>query len=140
MSLNISRINELGQTVGCALFKTTTSSSPGLLRACQFNGTSKPIDMGVLSGELESEATDINNASQVIGFSGSDGFLWTSANKIHNLDNHVLPDAMWSNAVTIEPLHINDPLTTGGWGQIAGRATFVDEFGTEFTRTFLLTP
>jgi hypothetical protein len=133
-------INELGQTVGCALIKTTTNSSPGLLRACQFNGTSKPTDMGVLSGESESEATDINNAAQVIGFSGSDGFLWTSTNKIHQLDNHVLPDPTWSNAVSIQPLHINDPVTPGGWGEIVGMATFIDESGTEFVQTFLLTP
>jgi probable HAF family extracellular repeat protein len=43
------------------------------------------IEIGVLPGETSSFATDVNNARQVVGFSGSRAFLWDPVNGMRDL-------------------------------------------------------
>lgn len=133
-------INDLGTTVGTALFKSATKSVAGQRHAALFNGTSKPTDLGVLVSNTDSGANAINNAGQVVGVSGSDGFLWTSTNKMHNLDSLVIPDLRWASALTIQANDINSPTQTVGFGEILGTAKFENADGSTYRTAFLLTP
>ncbi len=133
-------INDLGTSVGAALFKAATKSVAGQRHAALFNGTSKPTDLGVLGSNTDSVANAINNANQVVGVSGSDGFLWTSTNKLHNLDSLVIPDLRWVSAVSIQANDINSPTQAGGFGEILGTAKFESADGSTYRTAFLLTP
>lgn len=133
-------INDSGKSVGGALFKQATATAAGLRHAALFNGTSKPTDLGVLPGNLESTANAINNANQVVGVSGPDAFFWTSTSKMYNLDALVIPDLEWATASTIQANKINSPTAPASFGEILGTAKFENGDGTFFQRAFLLTP
>ncbi len=65
-------MNEDGDVVG---YSTTAT---GKQRAFYWNQTDGMTNLGVLSGTTASQATDINDAGQVVGFSGDHAFTWTT--------------------------------------------------------------
>ena len=80
---------------GLMIFVAAVCIFGGDLRAATYRVT----DLGVLPGTQYSAPYAINNAGQVVGFSGSRAFIWDAENGMRDLG--VLPGASWSIAYGI---------------------------------------
>ncbi len=91
-------------------------------------------DLGAIGSYLSSEAVDINNSGQVIGYGGGpypwcgDSFLYEPGKGLRKLDDLVPVESGWAG---FSPYGINDA------GQITGTGWFQGETGG--TRAFLMT-
>jgi probable HAF family extracellular repeat protein len=91
-----------GQVIG-----TSSLSAGGHLHAFIWTKAAGMVGLGVLPGFTDSEATDINNLGQVVGYcisagAPSRGFVWSSAAGMHSVGT--LPGGLGSNAVGINDL------------------------------------
>ena len=114
-------LNNHGHAVGGAV------ASDGSNRAVLWSGA-VAIDLGTLLGKRSSNASDINDAGQIVGTAFGDGasaVLWQDG-QIQDLNDFVASDSAW---------HLNAATWINNEGQIVGAGVFEDR-----AATFLLTP
>jgi probable HAF family extracellular repeat protein len=117
-------INAQGQVVGNS--SLAGSSGPGtiVLNAYLYSN-GKMLDLGTLPGGGNSEATGINNSSQVVGDSGGHAFLWQNGTMYNLADLLTVP----------APFPLSYSMAINNAGQIIG---VYDNAGT--LTGFMLTP
>jgi probable HAF family extracellular repeat protein len=124
-------INDMNQVVGWSQY-VPTGVSPPIRRAYLWTQSDGMKDLGVLSGDVSSEAVKINSSGQVIGKSYSDpnathAFFWTNAYGMRNLnDLNIRGRAGWQ---FVTATGINDAGQITGSGLLNGVA-----------RGYILTP
>src|SRR5262245_56487147 len=126
-------INDLGQVVGTSFLPDGATRHAFLVNPqggvwfqdSDLDGRNDfMIDLGVLNGSFYSEATDVNNAGQVVGESDGHAFLWDAANGMTDLGT---PSGFTrSSAAGINVA-----------GQVTGTASYYDPLSGSHSSAFL---
>ena len=85
-------LNNLGQVIGVLSTNTAFLYENG-----------QTTNLGTLSGDVSSQANDINDSGQVVGYSGSNAFLYSSSTGLQNLGK-LRPTDVFSLALGINNL------------------------------------
>src|SRR5262245_53360001 len=126
-------INDLGQVVGTSFLPDGATRHAFLVNPqggvwfqdSDLDGRNDfMIDLGVLNGSFYSEATDVNNAGQVVGESDGHAFLWDAANGMTDLGT---------------PLGFTQSSAAGinEAGQVTGTASYYDPLSGSHSSAFL---
>src|SRR5262249_14466394 len=130
---NAQGINDLGQVVGVWYLPDNVTRHAFLVNPqggvwfqdSDLDGRNDfMIDLGVLNGSFYSEATDVNNAGQVVGESDGHAFLWDAANGMTDLGT---------------PLGFTESSAAGinETGQVTGTASYYDPLSGSHSSAFL---
>lgn len=71
----------------------------GAQRAFRWTPAAGMQDLGIFAGEWDSEAVDINNRGEIVGYSGARAILWTNTGRINDLGT--LPGGSYGKARAI---------------------------------------
>ncbi len=120
-------INISGQVVGTSYSGSNTSPIDNAFLYSGGNMTS----LGTLPGGTGSYAVGADNSGMVVGLAGGQGFVWTSAGGIQNLNSLISPDSGWT---------LQYPTGISGNGDIVGYGLGPNNNGFPVSEWFLLTP